>query len=166
MLPVLSFWDAKVHGMSKRIVIGAVVIVLVATAIWLMTREGDEPFRLLELSVIDDPAQLDELHLELADLDPTSWIRCFRPGRASSGFNLVLYRRGVPMIIDMNGNIVHLWPRVRAIGRARLRRYGRLALRFALSSDSTETASRALTLLRDSNSRSRPRDKRQRCWWM
>ena len=86
--------------MSKRIVIGAVTIVLVAIAGWLLMRKGEEPFRPLELSEIDDPAQLDELHLELADLDPTSWIRRFRPSRASSGFNLVLYRRRVPMIID------------------------------------------------------------------
>jgi hypothetical protein len=114
--------------MSKRIVISVLVVLLVATAIGLVMREGDEPFRLLELSEIDDPAQLDELHLELADLEPTSWIRRFRPSRASSGFNLVLYRRRVPMIIDMNCNIVHVWPRVRAIGRVRLHRDGRLAV--------------------------------------
>jgi len=114
--------------MSRKIVIPVVVIVLIVTAMWFMTKEGDEPFRLLELSEIDDPAQLDESHLELADVDPTSWIRRFRPGRASSGFNLVLYRRRVPMIIDMNGNIVHVWPRVRAIGRVRLLRDGRLAV--------------------------------------
>ncbi len=114
--------------MSKKIVIGAVVIVLVATAVWLLTRKDEEPFRPVDHSEIDDPAQLDELHLELADLDPSSWVRRFRPNRASSGFNLVLYRRRVPMIIDMNGNIVHVWPRVRAIGRTRLHRDGRLAV--------------------------------------
>ncbi|MCW8985517.1 MAG: aryl-sulfate sulfotransferase [Thermoanaerobaculales bacterium] len=114
--------------MSKKIVIGAVAIVLVTIAVWLLTREEEEPFRPVELSEIDDPAQLDELHLELADLDPSSWITRYRPGRASSGYNLVLYRRRVPMIIDMNGNIVHVWPRVRAIGRARLLRDGRLAV--------------------------------------
>lgn len=114
--------------MSKRIVIGAVVVGFVATAMWLVARKGEEPFRPLERSEIDDPAQLDELHLELAEIDPTSWIRRFRPGRASSGFNLVLYRRRVPMIIDMNGNIVHVWPNVRAIGRVRLHRDGRLAV--------------------------------------
>jgi len=114
--------------MSKKIVIGVVVIMLVATAVWLLTRGEEEPFRPVERSEIDDPAQLDELHLELADLDPTSWIRRYRPGKASSGFNLVLYRRRVPMTIDMNGNIVHVWPKVRAIGRARLHRDGRLAV--------------------------------------
>ena len=114
--------------MSKKIVIGTVAMALLVVAVWLLTREGEEPFRPLEWSEVDDPAQLDDLHLELADLDPTSWVRRYRPSRASSGFNLVLYRRRVPMIIDMNGNIVHVWPKVRAIGRARLHRDGRLAV--------------------------------------
>ncbi len=114
--------------MSKKIGIGVIVFVLVAIAVWLLMREDEEPFRPVEPSEIDDPAQLDELHLELADLDPTSWVTRYRPSRASSGFNLVLYRRRVPMIIDMNGNIVHTWPKVRAIGRARVLRDGRLAV--------------------------------------
>jgi len=114
--------------MSKKILVGVVVVVLLATIVWLLNKEDEEPFRPIERSEIDDSAQLDELHLELADLDPESWVRRYRPGRASSGFNLVLYRRRVPMIIDMNGNIVHVWPRVRAIGRARLLRDGSLAV--------------------------------------
>ena len=32
------------------------------------------------------------------------------------------------MLIDMNGNIVHVWPLVRAVARARLNRQGRLAV--------------------------------------
>jgi len=114
--------------MSKKTAISTIAIALLVVALWFLTREGEEPFRPLEWSEVDDPAQLDDLHLELADLDPTSWVRRFRPNRASSGFNLVLYRRRVPMIIDMNGNIVHVWPKVRAIGRARLHRDGRLAV--------------------------------------
>jgi hypothetical protein len=114
--------------MLKKILVGAGICVLVATAVWFLNREGKGPFRRLRASEIDDPAQLDDLHLELADSDPASWVRVYRPGMASSGFNLVLYRRRVPMIIDMNGNIVHVWPKVRAIGRARLLRDGRLAV--------------------------------------
>jgi hypothetical protein len=40
----------------------------------------------------------------------------------------VLYRRRVPVLIDMNGRIVHSWPEVRAVGRARLNRDGSLAI--------------------------------------
>jgi hypothetical protein len=114
--------------MSKKVVAVTALIALIAATVWFLTKEDEEPVRLLERSEIDDPAQLDELHLELADLDPTSWVRRYRPRKASSGFNLVFYRRRVPMIIDMNGNIVHVWPRVRVIGRARLHRDGRLAV--------------------------------------
>lgn len=115
--------------MWKKIIAATALIVLVAAAVRLLTRDDDEePFRPVERSEIDDPAQLDDLHLELAGLDSTSWVSSYRPGEASSGFNLLFYRRRVPMIIDMNGNLVHVWPRVRAIGRARLQRDGRLAV--------------------------------------
>jgi hypothetical protein len=114
--------------MLKKVLISAAVFGLLAAGLWFLNRKVEEPVARLEASEIDDPAELDELHLELADLDPTSWVRIYRPGKASSGFNLVLYRRRVPMIIDMNGNIVHVWPMVRAIGRARLLRDGRLAV--------------------------------------
>ncbi len=113
--------------MLKKVLVCVAGLLLLAAAAWFLNR-AEEPFRRLEASEIDDPAQLDELHLELADLEPTSWVRQYRPGKVSSGFNLVLYRRRVPMIIDMNGNIVHVWPKVRAIGRARLDRDGRLAV--------------------------------------
>ena len=73
-------------------------------------------------------APTDALHLELDDLDPTTWVRRYKPDQASSGYNLVLYRRRVPMLIDMNGNIVHVWTKVRAVARARLNRQGRLAV--------------------------------------
>ena len=114
--------------MSKKIAIGFLVVALIAAAVSFLRKDDVEEFRPVELSEIDDPAQLDELHLELEDLEPASWIRRYRPSRASSGFNLVLYRRRVPMLIDMNGNIVHTWPGVRAIGRARLLRDGRLVV--------------------------------------
>ena len=78
------------------------------------------------LSVIDDPAQLDDLHLELLELDPERWVRRHLPERSSGGFNLVFYRRRVPLIIDMNGRFVHSWPEVRATGRVRLNRDGSL----------------------------------------
>jgi len=80
------------------------------------------------LSVIDDPAQLDDRHLELLELDPPSWVRQYLPERSNAGYNLVLYRRRVPLIIDMNGRIVHSWPELRVTGRARLNSDGSLAV--------------------------------------
>jgi hypothetical protein len=80
------------------------------------------------LSVIDDPAQLDDRHLELLELEPESWVRKYRPHQSSAGYNLVLYRRRVPLIVDMNGRVVHFWPRIRATGRVRLNRDGSLAV--------------------------------------
>ncbi len=68
----------------------------------------------------------DTLHLDLPLLDPTTWVRQYLPDRAASGYNLVLYRRRLPILTDMNGRIVHLWPAVRAVSRARLSREGRL----------------------------------------
>jgi len=101
------------------------VVGLVAAVFHLRSR-GEE-WRPLERFEIDDPAQLDDLHLDLPDLEPTKWIRSYFPNQSSPGFNLVFYRGRIPMVIDMNGRIVHAWPKVRAIGRARLNREGRLA---------------------------------------
>ena len=63
----------------------------------------------------DDAADLNNIHLDLAnidDLDPTSWVRQYRPEASAGGYTLVLYRRRVPMVIDMNSRIVHVWPYV------------------------------------------------------
>jgi hypothetical protein len=49
--------------MSKKVAIGVIVFVLAAVAVWLLTGKGEEPFRPVTPSEIDDPAQLDELHL-------------------------------------------------------------------------------------------------------
>ena len=61
-------------------------------------------------------------------LEASQWVRFYRPLQASNGYNLVLYERRVPMLIDMNGTIVHSWPKVRARGRARLTPAGTLLL--------------------------------------
>ncbi len=50
----------------------------------------------------------------------STFIDVFDPSRASPGFTLILYRRRVPVLIDMNGNAVHAWLKVRAIDRIRL----------------------------------------------
>jgi hypothetical protein len=79
-----------------------------------------------DLSVVDDATAIDDKHLELADLEPTEWVERYLPDKADDGYTLVLYRRRVPMLIDTSGRVVHLWPLVRAVGRARLATDGRL----------------------------------------
>ncbi len=105
-----------------------VVVAALAAAVFLYLQSRREKWRPLERSEIDRPEQLDDLHIDLGDLDSESWVRTYFPKRASAGFNLGLYRRRVPMLFDMNGRIVHAWPEVRAIGRARLNREGQLAV--------------------------------------
>ena len=112
--------------MTKRVIIAAAVVALVAVG-WVLLRSRDsECWRPVEPAEIDDPAQLDDLHLDLGKIEPTSWVRLYQPSEAESGFNLVFFGRRLPMIIDMNGRIVHAWPKVRAAGRVRLDRQGNL----------------------------------------
>lgn len=104
-----------------------VVAVLVAVVAVLLLRaggNGSDPAS----QIIDDPATLDDTHLEIADIDTTSWVEHYIPDACANGVNLVLYRRAVPMLLDMNGRLVHHWPRVRVTGRARLDEQGRLTI--------------------------------------
>jgi len=75
---------------------------------------------------IDDPGELDTLHEEIAEIDTTRWVDALNPERAAPGYTLVLYERRVPMLIDLDGRVVHTWPGVRVVGRARLTRAGHL----------------------------------------
>jgi hypothetical protein len=79
-----------------------------------------------DLETIDDASMLDDLHLQIPALDPAGWVERHDAEKAWPGYTLVFYRRRVPMLIDMTGRIVHIWPRVRATARARLGRDGRL----------------------------------------
>jgi len=112
--------------MLRKVVLGlAVTAVLAAGMVVFRQRSaGVHP----ALSGADDPARSDDLLADLPNLDPTTWVRRHLPEATSPGFNLMLYRRRVPMIIDMNGRIVHGWPEVHAVGRVRLNRDGRLAV--------------------------------------
>lgn len=78
------------------------------------------------MAAVDDATGLDDLEGELASTDPAEWVETYRPRLSSPGYNLVLFRRRVPMLIDMQGRVVHSWPKVRAVGRARLDPAGRL----------------------------------------
>ena len=75
---------------------------------------------------VDDVTQLDDLHDELEFIESSEWVESYRPELSSPGYNLVLYRRRVPMLIDMQGRVVHSWPGVRGVGRIRLDNRGHL----------------------------------------
>jgi hypothetical protein len=116
--------------MLKRLLI-VIVAAALLTAVVLHLRSRAEYKRFLAQVSAEDEKALDDLHLDLEDideLDPTSWVRQYRPEASAAGYTLVLYQRRVPMIIDMNGRVVHVWPQVRAVGRARLNRDGSLAV--------------------------------------
>lgn len=75
---------------------------------------------------VDDATDLDDLHEEIPFVSSEEWVESYRPSLSSPGYNLVLYQRRVPMLMDMMGRVVHSWPGVRAVGRARLDNQGRL----------------------------------------
>ncbi len=112
--------------MPRRVFV-LVVVAGLAAAVFLYLQLRKEKWRSLEPSEIDRPEQLDDLHVDLGEVDPEPWVRTYVPNKASPGFNLGLYRRRIPIVFDMTGRIVHAWPEVRAIGRVRLSREGRLA---------------------------------------
>ena len=75
---------------------------------------------------LEEPSPGDDAHLDIPILESQPWVERYLPGRACDGFNLVLFQRRIPMLLDMNGRIVHSWPLVRASARARLDHRGRL----------------------------------------
>ena len=105
-----------------------IAVAVVLTVVVVVMRVNGERRREAELAAIEEAVEPDDILLDLADLDPTSWVRQYRPGLSAGGYNLILFKRRVPMIVDMNSRIVHLWPGVRAVGRIRLARDGSLAV--------------------------------------
>ena len=65
-------------------------------------------------------ATADSSVLDIGGLDPTSWVAIYDPKRASNGYTLAFYRQRIPILLDMNGRIVHAWPEARAKSRIRL----------------------------------------------
>ncbi len=63
---------------------------------------------------------------EMAGLDPPSWVKIYDPARAFNGFTLALYDRRLPILLDMNGRVVHSWPEARVKTRIRLLEDGSL----------------------------------------
>ncbi len=82
-----------------------------------------------ELAAIEASDEGDNgLEEQLAASEPETWVRRYEPRASAGGYSLVLFERRLPMLIDMNGRVVHSWPTVRAVGRARLDRRGRLVV--------------------------------------
>ncbi len=115
------------RGVVRRTAI-FIAVAAVITIVLVLMRDQTERRREAELVAIEEAIEPDERLLGLPDLDPTSWVRQYRPELSAGGYNLVLYGRRVPMIIDMNSRIVHMWPDVRAVARIRLNRDGTLAV--------------------------------------
>lgn len=66
------------------------------------------------------------LAAHLAARDTTTWIERYDPGNSWGGYNLMLYSRRMPILVDMNGQLLHTWPNVRVTARARLTPKGNL----------------------------------------
>jgi len=116
------------NGVLRRIAI-FLALAAAVTIVLVLMKAQTERRREAELVAIEEAIERDDLLLDLPDLDePTSWVRQYRPEASAGGYTLILYRRRVPMIIDMNSRIVHLWPEVRAVGRIRLNQDGTLAV--------------------------------------
>ena len=114
--------------MLKRALIATVVAIAAGTAVLAWVHFRLQGRRVIERLEVELANNADDLHRDLEGADATAWVRRYDPDRAASGYNLVLYRGRVPIVIDMNGNIVHRWPRVRVVARARLNRQGHLAV--------------------------------------
>jgi hypothetical protein len=115
------------RAVLRRVALFAAAAVVI-TLVLVQAKARDERRLEAELVAIEEAIEPDDRLLSLPDLDPTSWVRQYRPDASAGGYTLILYRRRVPMIIDMNSRIVHLWPDVRAVGRVRLDRRGNLAV--------------------------------------
>jgi hypothetical protein len=64
--------------------------------------------------------------VDLSEVRGEEWVTIHDPQQTWPGYTLVFYQRRLPMLIDMSGRIVHYWPEVRGVGRARLTAEGNL----------------------------------------
>ena len=111
---------------SCAILVLVVVVCAIGVAVG-CSDAGDPPVVKYMAGVIDD-VESDPVHEHIPFLEAEEWVETFDPDLSWMGYNLVFYRRRVPMLIDMQGRVVHSWPRVRGIGRIRLDREGNLAV--------------------------------------
>lgn len=59
-------------------------------------------------------------------LTPTQWVRVYDPEKAWNGYTLAFFKRRIPILMAMNGRIVHAWPEARVKSRIRLLEDGSL----------------------------------------
>lgn len=59
-------------------------------------------------------------------MEAPSWVSIYDPERAWNGYTLDFFERTIPILIDMNGEIVHSWPEARVRSRLRLLPNGNL----------------------------------------
>jgi len=55
-----------------------------------------------------------------------AWVSIYAPERAANGYTLAFFRRRMPIVLDMNGRLVHAWPEARTKSRVRLLKDGSL----------------------------------------
>jgi len=113
--------------MIGRTFLGGILVLGCLVAIVGCGEFGDPPVVAYMAGVIDD-VESDPVHEHIPFLEADEWVETFDPDLSWMGYNLVFYRRRVPMLIDMQGRVVHSWPRVRGIGRMRLDREGNLVV--------------------------------------
>jgi hypothetical protein len=104
------------------------IIVVIGLLAYPRLRELLAPSPKVPEELLLPPEVEDDLGFDPATLDATDWVRQFDPDSAYGGYTLGFYKARIPIIIDMNGNIVHSWPDVRATARLRLREDGHLLL--------------------------------------
>ena len=61
-----------------------------------------------------------------SSVDTSKWVTIFDPDDAWSGYTLAFMQMRIPVLIDMNGHIVHSWPQARVKSRVRLLEDGSL----------------------------------------
>jgi hypothetical protein len=114
----------------KKLLIPSAILIF-AFALFLIYRyQGPQAIRHLFQLIdhkpdnVEKPVETD--YIDLSQVDPSMWVTHYDPLKASNGYNLVFYKQRIPMLIGMNGNIVHYWPNVKATDRIRLTPEGNL----------------------------------------
>jgi hypothetical protein len=78
------------------------------------------------ISIATDPASEQSLSIVPKLADSPSWINVYDPDLAYNGYTLAFFMRRMPILMDMNGRVVHSWPQARVKSRLRLSDKGNL----------------------------------------